>query len=626
VTRAIFAKEIREHRSMLAGVAVVCVAASLLVVATEQADASAVSLGSLRLYLLFLGFLVAPLLVTRLVVREYRAKTQIFLEALPIPRMQILAVKYVFGFTALVLAAGVMLWAVASVHRPPLPGTLLLAVALRGAGFLFAIYSFLFATGLLGRYRYPLYGVMGAALLVISALSEFDITQIGPAELIGKQFAVLDVAASSQALLASLGMGAFMSGLAFVLASIREGSTASMLAEKMSFRERIFVAAIFILFLSVAGVYGERIEKPDFDLNNAAEVVRGEVTVKVGLPTSRPESAQELATLAATELAELAGYLGLEDLPRVFVIPRQDLDPRRFERATLGRVEGVLVRANISAAEFDSKRFLEWLIRQVLITRSEGRVLLESRHWLVDGLPHFWMGRERARDAIEDDRRFALRSLYVGEGDLRDPPFARWLFFRDRHGGEVAAGVAWSALHSLRITAGETATRDFLRATLGGPANRNIASFWDGSRTPWRELLTEHADVEAEAFLRDWRERRSTARRVLSGALAGLPQLQGGASAESTSQYSREVRYRFELTPVSASASQAAVLYQTLSWFDVEIEPEATRRISVFDPSEASGVLPGTYSIGDRIAVAFSVFSDETDCTLISGWQRLEVP
>src|SRR5687768_6185477 len=45
----------------------------------------------------------AMLICGRVVVAEYRAKTQLFLEALPLPRWKMIAVKYAFGLIVLLM-------------------------------------------------------------------------------------------------------------------------------------------------------------------------------------------------------------------------------------------------------------------------------------------------------------------------------------------------------------------------------------------------------------------------------------------------------------------------------------------------------------------------------------------
>ena len=244
MTVALIVKELREHWLPLLLIAGIMAVGFLLILAGVMLDDSGSRLEAVRRFLIALLPLGVLVLCNRLVVREYQSKTQLFLESLPVSRGRMIAVKYLLGL-ALVFLAVSLVFALAilvSLRSETLTGRFVGIVSARVYTFSWCLYSFFFLMGLMGRYRVAIYvfGILG--LFALDALTQVELARFGPFVLVDDQFAFERVVFPRQALLVSLASGSVLVLLTLVLSLIREGTVATLLAEKMSHREKITVA------------------------------------------------------------------------------------------------------------------------------------------------------------------------------------------------------------------------------------------------------------------------------------------------------------------------------------------------------------------------------------------------
>src|SRR5262245_35826171 len=88
-------KELRQHWLGLLAVLAASLLSIVLIIATSLVKGgSETPLEGVRIFLMLIGSLSALVINHRLVVVEYQSKTQLFLEALPVPRWRMVAVKY----------------------------------------------------------------------------------------------------------------------------------------------------------------------------------------------------------------------------------------------------------------------------------------------------------------------------------------------------------------------------------------------------------------------------------------------------------------------------------------------------------------------------------------------------
>ncbi len=344
MTAALILKELRQHWlafllvALLAGGGLLVLAASAVV----QGEAGSM-LDALSLFLQTFIVIAALVLCNRLVVCEYQSKTQLFLQGLPISRLHMVTVKYVFGLLVLmaVVTGAFTFLLLLSARTEQLTGRFILILAARAFSYAWCVYSCFFMMGLLGRYRVAIYifAILGAA--AVETLTKLELAHFGPFALLNDQFAYERVDWPSQALSVTLGLAAALVAMTLVLSLVREGSVASLLAERMSHREKVLMATLLLGFVFAVSVFDERAKKQPFDLPDAFAARIGDVTVKVSLgASSDKEPGRRLARLVAKEAAALQEYLQIEELPPIFIVQRRDMDADRFRAWRTGRRRG----------------------------------------------------------------------------------------------------------------------------------------------------------------------------------------------------------------------------------------------------------------------------------------------
>lgn len=622
-TAVLIRKELRQHWLPFAFLATLLAigAAGALAGHYMRGRSSSVFTG-LRFFLQFALPASALLLCGRLVVAEYRAKTQLFLEGLPLPRWRMIATKFCFGlgalwlFTAAVLAAaGWML----SAHEAMTPrfAAILACRALVCAWFW---HSFFFAAGLLGRYRWPILFLTALAVGMVDVLSAWEVQRFGPFVLLDERFGAEREHFPIEALRATAIIAGVLTLTAFALALMREGSVSSLMAERMSHREKVFIAVVLLGATATAGLMDEHREKAPYDLRGAAAAVGEGTLVKVSGPR---KAADELAGALRDELAELRAYLGIASLPPVFVVNRVDLDAGKFERGQLAKAEGFVVRANYTASGFDRTRFLAWLIPELLDHRSHDRTQREAGRWVRDGFGEFWVRRARVAQPLAADREVALRAAYAVAGELSASDVLQWHRVRERVGEGVAIGLAWSGLKAVAAARGEDGCRDFLRGLLAEPVRRDVRATIHDLQHPWTESLGMSMDELVAA----WNSALARARRDLSAELAAVPRVRLAIVQKSVTLATTVLGYRLSVFPPLAGAVEYRVRYLSLPGLDEPVEEDdvldEAAQASLNEPIE--GELAESFSRGGRVLVGAAIFVPQLGCDVISGWQRIDL-
>ena len=146
-------KELRQHWWALLMVGAASVLGYLILLGTAiiKGEGGA-SLAGLRLFILLIGTIAALVICHRFVAAEYQAKTQLFLEALPLPRWKMVTIKYGLGLAAIVLIV-VLAFGMACLlawHHQLLSLRFLAILAMRAFSFVWLIYSFFFLMGFMG--------------------------------------------------------------------------------------------------------------------------------------------------------------------------------------------------------------------------------------------------------------------------------------------------------------------------------------------------------------------------------------------------------------------------------------------------------------------------------------------
>jgi hypothetical protein len=599
---------------------------SLIILATVTKGQAGSSFEVLRLFVMLMGPLSAVLLAHRLVVLEYQSRTQLFLEGLPLARWRMVLVKYGVGLVVILslLALAFAAACALALRREELTTRFLGIVALKSVSVVWFTYSFCFSVGLLGRYRVAIYLAIFLIIALLAEQTQLQVTRFGPTLLLDNRFAFEGEVIPWAALRVTWELGLLFMALTAVLSLIREGTVAALLAERMSHKEKVFLAALFFGLLEAGSLLSEKTKRVPFDLTQAVAEVRPGVVVKVA-GGDQNQAAHELARFTASELAGVREYLGLEKLPPVFISRRRDLDADQYERGELEGNDGVQVRVNFEAPGWDSRQFESWLLGEVLIVSSHQRAQLETKRWVLDGFPLFWTLREHAQAGLASDPPVALRSLYGAENGFSLPDLDHWLSFRERVGDGIASGVAWSGLRTLARHQGAAACQKFLRSVLSIRPPKDIRATVGLPALSWQRALVNQVGIAEGVFFTQWQEELAQARRALADQLKQLPHLQGQVTFVPLSKDSRKIRYSATIEPAPKKPVRYVFLHTALSAYDEEIDPKTIEREQQAYPEKAAEELPETYSRGARLywTVGFQV--PQLQCQVISGWKRQEV-
>jgi hypothetical protein len=615
MNRALLLKEWREHRGpwLLLNL-LVAILLLLMLVAEEQYAEKGSLFELLRVPSMLLCSVGALFAAHRLVVREYGQRTQLFLEALPLSRTRILVTKLVLGTAVLLLPLALsllVLWSRAREHED-VSARFVLLLALRAGTPVLLGWSLFALAGLLGRYRNPLYLFLAIATFAADHLTGFDLSHSGPFALLGADFAFERHRIPWDDLVVCWALTAAAGALCFGLVLYRDGTLAELFSQRMSHREKVFIACVLVGLFTVITMMDEAKKRQPFTLHEAEKARVKESAVQVAFGVGFPrERARRMAEQLADSLLSLSDYLGLERLPAVAVLPIRELDADVFQRAKLEKADGVVVRANLAAPDFDPRAFEAFLFREVLIQASDGMVLREERQWLLDGFTTWWAHRD-------EEERLSARAAVASREDFDS---RGWLTTRERLGSCLSGALAARGVQVLHAQLGEQSFREVMRRLLAGPPGTGLWGLWKEPRLA--SLLRERGGHSEEELMRLWREAlqgdREAHPRELK-RLAGMsPSLMLVAESAETFRLEHTLQAEEEGTP-----ARYALLHHKLKPFENEVAPhELSRQDTVPSPSGAR--LPQALARGDRWLFVVQVESEALGCPIRLLAERREI-
>ncbi len=669
---ALLGKELRQHAAVGLALLVCLVAAYLLLLLGTVFGDETVSL--MEAHAAFLPFVTLGGLVlgNRLIVAEYYGRTQLFVEALPLCRREMVAVKYLLGLGLLLLAAGLSLLATAAVAltREPIDARFLAIVLARTGAYVFFIWSFFFVMGFVGRFRVAIYIAIVLALVFVDELTAFEISRFAP-------LAVLDNTTLPfereimplRAVLETLILGAGMTALAFVLALINEGSLAEVLARRMSQREKAVIGILFVGLMLAFAVLEERRDKPPYAFPEQ-QVVRGEaLPIEIlYLLDQRRSDAEALLDRLENDLGALATELAWVSLPAVRVAYAPSLDPGIYDQAELEENDGILLRANFksaadkapvdrSALGWQADDFSAHVVGLVLDEATGGRARFEPKAWLRDAFAQWWSMRGwsmrgwsmrgSAHDSstavadtdleteLEDACRQAfaplLRALWVTAGEpLSEDRLAVWRRYRERHGEDLAQAVALSGLLVLERAQGRDAVLSLARQVFGRRPRQDLRELIYEWRHPMATVFEQATGLDWSGYVAHWNvelERLRAAPACRRG-LAAVPRGEASIEIENGGGSVRDVVYSVRFAEPSSpgqagdtppEGTLVTLLHERLTAFDSELERRDLRRVEKLWPAASrreSWRLSGFYSRGSRVFLALEVESAALGCAI----------
>jgi len=614
--RALLRKELREHRWVLL--------AMLIVLAIGQAGAllSAGTMGSpmvaFRTLLAFIAPLMALILVNRLVVREYMGRTQLFLETLPVNRVQVIALKWLLGAALLLLAMAVCLGVTLLAAR----GQVLLTphyialVAIRSASFIFFAYAIAFAIGLTGRYRYVIWGVLFGGVILADGAGQLAARDWPPFYLVQEAMVFERLQLPLRAVLITCGIGAALVAATFALALSAEGSLVVALSRRMTAREKSGVTIGILVLLMMFSVIELRTPKPAFELKHAVRNETGPV-VAVGMAGS-PNDARKLANLLSADLAGLQSYLALQQVPALSVLPDDALDGDAFQRAALPNADGVVLRAAFTDSQFDRDGFRAYALASYTAWHSRGHAAQEQRRWLLEGTAQWLI----ARDLPERQDKLALRAAFAArllQARQRDAGtvVGQWLTIREELGTCLADALAWRMASSLAQQIGEQRFRALNQAALAlRPAEDARVSLFAPS---FAQLLKQSQAPDQAVLAKKFGELFKSEQERLASSLdrVVMPQVKFTARPMQGSTY--EIHY--QVSDAETSTEPFSVRYATVAPWDASIPAATLARVD----TTRSGVLPASYARGTRLFTALERRDPLLGCNVRLAAQRWEV-
>lgn len=631
---ALVRKELEQHVAVLLGIALflpACWALLLLGVFAAPTTVTYVEVHATmtRFFVVLTGLAIA----NRLVVAEYHGRTQLFLEALPIGRLEVFFVKLGLGLVMLETVALGSLGAtllVASL-REPIDAPFVAILAARTSAFALFVWCFFFTMGLLGRLRFAIYLALLMLLLFIGTSTELELLRFGPIALVAEDFPLERTRLPTSALLETLTFSAAWIALALVLAVMREGSIAETLAKRMSQREKVTIGMIFFAALMAIGRLDPPNERPPFELPEAGVARSSSLPIEVtyGEGDTRADAEALIARLEP-ELAALRDALGWELLPTIRVALAERLDGSTFEPVELGEDDGVLVRANyVRGPEWDEDAFVSEIVGRAIDAHTGGRALWEPIEWPRDGIATWWPHRD---DPTLPDV-IVLRALWATRE--RGPDAARlhaWDRTLQREGERIGAALAGTGIQTIEETRGKDAVLALGRALFGEELpddSRAVVSAW---LSPTPEVLHDTTGLSEDELVQRWTGwlRAARARPPLAASIGGLPYGEATLSFERADDGALPTLVaRVTLDRAPSPGTTVSLLHLGIGPFDDYVwpwEPQRDERAWPEGERTLEIRLPGRYGGAQRAWVSLDVEGTPLGIAARVAHARLEAP
>ncbi len=510
--RGLLEKEFRQHGVAFGFLLAVPVAADLLLAQSHRfTQLTGTSLESLHITVLFFSPLVCFLLNQILISGEFRNRTQLFLEGLPLPRWRMIAVKYVLGALVALAAIGIAfaasLWK--SAQKDALTWMFSGILASRCVAWTLFAFGIFFALAFLGRYRIPI-GVLSILGLILAGERGIPVSRFCAFQLIDPRFSYERINYPGAEVGQTLAFAAGFAVLGFWLGLMRDATVAALLAERMSARERL--ALTFVCFGAVMGmayISAEHNNALPVSLPGAYEVDRGPAHVAAAPAVDMPSAAENaaarrIAEAVATDLQAVASYLGCSTMPAVFIVHRRDFEKNRFENGDLKMTQGLMVRANLTAADFDEKLLHRWIVHEVLIVKSSGRANLEKNAWVLDGFPLWWEETRGSQPSVAGQSTQLTEARAAMPGEFSVDSLKTWYGVRKAAGNDKSRALAWSGLSLLAARHGADDCQRFLAAMLGRDVSKDARGWLREVFHPMAAQFHRTTGMELKAFVAEW--------------------------------------------------------------------------------------------------------------------------
>jgi hypothetical protein len=594
VTGALLKKELREHKWIIGAAWALCGLILFSALKTDAGDSA--PLAVFQPVVPYVAGILALIFANRFVVREYGARTHLFLEALPISRVRVFVVKWALSLLLTLLPLAGATAVILRVQRASmeLSTGFMAATAARVLMFGLFAHAVAFAAGYIGRYRHVFWLGLVLGLFAFDQHGQRPMRTLPPFALVSDTLLAQRSAWPVSDLLWTLACVVLAIALAGTIALAAEGEVVTALSRRMSHREKIGVATAMLVPFFALSIADRRKPKPRFDLAQAVRSNVSDVAVGVARPDNVPQhDVEELGQKVATDLSGVRDYVGMHELPAIFIVPDASLDGDLFLRATLPAADGVVLKAPLGAKDFDETAFRAFAISEVLDWYTRGRSSIESRAWLLDGFALWWVARD---EPVLDVRAAAAAQRLSVTPDT----FNSWLTSHEALGDCLGDALAFGAMKVLAEK--PDALRALVREAWQRPSYDLRAAL---DRSSGDALVRKHFGFGVDA---------------LAQRLRREPQAEEAPSVAADRM--RGTTYEVRYAPPSSWTGPFSVRYLQLGPWAGELERSELGRVD----ATSSGVLPLTVALGARLFIAFERHEDALACTTRSGARRWTVP
>ena len=617
--RSLLFKELKAHGGAYAALFVIVgVFLELSIVGMSRNESQTTLLSVIPAYLLSFVALAGAILGKRLIVDEYQLHTNEFLQALPLRRTQLVLVKYLLGLSALVLLAALVLIAgiLAAVRSEPVGWNFAGLLALRTGGYLLFWWGICFCYSFTGRFRPALIWGSLLSLIGVSATTDSDFVDLWPFHLVDPALMPYqrDVFPHKE-FWVSIALGLALTGIGFWLGTAREGRLVSQLSGRLSQREKSAIGVVMVLFLLTTSIVDLKKKKEPYQFESEAVLKVPEASLEILYHEREYErAAKQFSEWLAPRLISLQKELGVPKLPPARIVLASELDGLTRQLVPVKETDGVLIRCNFTARDFDRVEAGALTVHTILNRLCNGRATYDPNHWLLDGFSEWWV------ETNDISERLLESAFVVRDGFPDSRTLARWGAFGDRHGERLSNSFSLSGVVCLEKVAGRKAVVDLVRAHFVRTAHTDIReSFYQWTHSPQRIFKTQ-TQLEFEDFLKRW-EASLAPYSEKQERLFGAPQ--GSFSVEGD-KVSATLRVASNSAPIKTWTFLHTKLAPGQSGID---EFKLKQEVRTWTPGASSDelTLSKEYSHGDLVWLGLEVDYEGTTYPLRIVAERLEV-
>lgn len=447
---------------------------------------------------------VISLVLCHLVVAvEFRHKSQLFLEGLPLPRWRMVTIKalLVIALSCAYACIAVLLgwfWAKGTEAVDSQYLKILLSTASLWACFVASVF---FLIAFLGRYRIPLLIVLLLALNWIVSFSSIPVGDFPPFALV-ERFGFERESYPTHNMIWTGVITLLFFGLAFAIGLIKEGSVAALLGEKMSYREKLFIGAtIFSVFMGLASI--DTPEAEPFALPGAIHESYEGIDVFIS-PEELNRNADleiSLAAYLAREFSKNWEWLGIppDQFPPVYIVEKTDTEEELVEFEDVANDRVVLSYADYRHEDFHRETLMAWCMSHALEVHSFGRAGHEDRWWIVCGLEGLWELRDAKKERVKAREQLAAETVDV-YGISAEQLLGRWKYAKEA-GWKEANAVAYMGFRMLEESLGlETVQRLARKSVTKRFTRKDGRAVWWDLTHPVPSAFTKATGMTLEEF------------------------------------------------------------------------------------------------------------------------------